>query len=116
MFGFNPQYVQIFSKSVSLALILNLAVTGVGLFGIFFNKKNLLLILISMELVFLGINLNFVIVSVYLDDIIGQILVLFILTVVAGESAIALSLFIIIYQFRKTLSIIDLQDCSINKL
>jgi NADH-quinone oxidoreductase subunit K len=75
-----------------------------GLCGILFNKRNLLVMLVAIELVFLGINLNLIIVSIYLDDIIGQILVFFVLTVVTGESAIALSLFTIIYQFRKTLT------------
>jgi NADH-quinone oxidoreductase subunit K len=71
--------------------------------------------LISIELVFLGLNLNFTIISVYLDDISGQIFVLFILTVVAGESAIALSLFTIIYQFRKNLTLMTMYGYFIYK-
>lgn len=97
-------------------VILNFLVSSIGLFGIFINKNNLLLILIAMELIFLGININFILISIYLDDIIGQIFVFFILTIVAGESAIALSLFTIIYKFRKSISIINMQEYFFNKL
>jgi NADH-quinone oxidoreductase subunit K len=87
----------------------------VGLFGILFNKRNLLVMLISIELVFLGINLSFIFASIYLDDILGQVLVFFILTVVAGESAVALSLFTIIYQFRQSSAFINLKGYFIYK-
>lgn len=99
-----------------MIIILNFLVSSVGLFGIFINKNNLLLILIAIELIFLGVNLNFILISIYLDDIIGQIFVFFILTIVAGESAIALSLFTIIYKFRKTISMINIQEYFINKI
>lgn len=103
-------------KTINLIIILNFLVSSVGLFGIFINKNNLLLILIAIELIFLGVNLNFILISIYLDDIIGQIFVFFILTIVAGESAIALSLFTIIYKFRKTISMINIQEYFINKI
>lgn len=99
-----------------MIIILNFLVSSVGLFGVFINRNNLLLILIAIELIFLGVNLNFILISIYLDDIIGQIFVFFILTIVAGESAIALSLFTIIYKFRKTISMINIQEYFINKI
>jgi NADH-quinone oxidoreductase subunit K len=97
-------------------VILNFLVSSIGLFGIFINKNNLLLILIAIELIFLGVNLNFILISIYLDDILGQIFVFFILTIIAGESAIALSLFTIIYKLRKTISMINTQEYFFNKL
>lgn len=103
-------------KTINLIIILNFLVSSVGLFGVFINRNNLLLILIAIELIFLGVNLNFILISIYLDDIIGQIFVFFILTIVAGESAIALSLFTIIYKFRKTISMINIQEYFINKI
>lgn len=92
---------------IDFIIILNLLVSIIGLSAILFNKKNFLLTLISIEIVFLGINLNFIFISVYLDDIIGQVFVFFILAIIACESAIVLSFLVIIYKFRKTISIIN---------
>jgi NADH-quinone oxidoreductase subunit K len=100
---------------INFIIILNLLVSCVGLFGIFSNKKNFLLTLISVEIMFLGVNLNFVFISLYLDDIIGQIFVFFILTIIACESAIVLSFLVIIYKFRKTVCIINTNKYFINK-
>ena len=70
----------------------------IGLLGIFCNRKNFLLILIAIEIFILAINLNFIIFSIYLDDIYGQIYVLFILTVAATESALGLAFIMNYYQ------------------
>jgi NADH-quinone oxidoreductase subunit K len=64
-----------------------------GIWGIFLNRKNIIVMLMSIELMLLAVNLNFVIFSVYLDDLLGQIFSIFILTVAAAESAIGLSIF-----------------------
>lgn len=76
-----------------------------GLAGIFLNRKNLLLMLMSIELLLLAVNLNFVLFSVVLDDMVGQIMALFILTVAAAESAIGLAILVAFYRLRGTISI-----------
>jgi NADH-quinone oxidoreductase subunit K len=63
-----------------------------GITGIALNKNNILIILISIELILLAVNLNFIVFSIYLDDIVGQVFVLFILAIGATESAIGLAL------------------------
>jgi NADH-quinone oxidoreductase subunit K len=64
----------------------------IGILGLVLNRKNILITLMALELILLGVNLNFVVFSVYLDDIVGQIFVLFILTIAATESSIGLAL------------------------
>jgi len=81
------------------------AIFLIGLLGIFINRKNVLLIIVCIELVLLSINFNFLISSYYLDDILGQIFALFILTVAAAESSIGLAILIIYYRVKGTISI-----------
>lgn len=97
-------------------MILNILIISIGLFGVFYYKKHFLLILISIEIIFLGLNLNFALISIYLDDIIGHIYILFVLTIVACESAIALCLFTIMYQLKKTIIINNIKEYFVNKL
>jgi len=92
-------------KVIDFSIILNTIIIIIGLFGIFFNKKNIIVILIFIEVIFIGLNLNFSIISLYLDDILGHMLVIFILTVTAGESALILSLIILLYKLKKTINI-----------
>ena len=75
----------------------------IGMLGVILNRRNILITIISIELMLLAINLNFVIFSVYLDDIIGQVFVLFILTIAATESAIGLALLTIYYNTTSTI-------------
>jgi NADH-quinone oxidoreductase subunit K len=77
----------------------------IGLFGIFINRKNLLTVIICLELILLSINLNLLISAFYLDDILGQIFVIIILTVAAAESSIGLAILIIYYRLRGTIAI-----------
>jgi len=77
----------------------------VGLSGIFVNRRNIIIMLMSVELMLLSINLNFVIFSVYLDDLFGQIFALLVLTVAAAESAIGLAILVVYYRVRGTISI-----------
>jgi NADH-quinone oxidoreductase subunit K len=77
----------------------------IGLFGIFVNRKNILLIIVCVELVLLAINFSFLISSYYLDDVLGQIFALFILTVAAAESSIGLAILVIYYRVKGTISI-----------
>ena len=74
------------TKYLMVAMILFL----IGLSGIFLNRKNILLLLMSIELMLLAINFNFIVFSVFLDDVLGQLFALLVLTVAAAESAIGL--------------------------
>lgn len=76
-----------------------------GLFGIILNRQNIIIILMSIELLLLSVNLNFIYFSVFLDDIIGQIFSLLILTVAAAESAIGLAIMIVFFKIYSTISI-----------
>jgi NADH:ubiquinone oxidoreductase subunit K len=76
-----------------------------GIWGLFLNRKNIIIMLMSIELMLLAVNLNFVLFSVYLDDSVGQIFALLILTVAAAESAIGLALLVVYYRVRGTISV-----------
>ena len=88
-------------KYLTFSMILFL----LGIWGIFLNRKNILIMLMSIELMLLSININFVLFSVYLDDITGQIFALFILTVAAAESAIGLAILVVYYRIKGIISI-----------
>lgn len=77
----------------------------IGLCGIMLNRKNIIIMLMSIELMLLAVNFNFIIFSVFLDDIVGQIFAIFVLTVAAAESAIGLAILVIYYRIRGTVSI-----------
>jgi NADH-quinone oxidoreductase subunit K len=77
----------------------------IGVSGIIFNKKNAILVLISVELMLLAINFIFIVSSVYLDDRIGQIFALLVLTVAASESSIGLGLLVVYYRIQGSVSI-----------
>ena len=76
-----------------------------GIWGIFLNRKNIIVMLMSIELMLLAVNLNFLMFSVYLDDLIGQLFALLILTVAAAESAIGLALLVVYYRVRGTIAV-----------
>ncbi len=76
-----------------------------GIWGIFLNRKNIIVMLMSIELMLLAVNLNFLLFSVYLDDLIGQLFALLILTVAAAESAIGLALLVVYYRIRGTIAV-----------
>jgi len=78
----------------------NLFIFTIGILGIIANKRNILLILMCIELVLLSLNLNFITFSVYFDDLYGQVFSLFILTVAAAESAVGLAIIIVYYRVR----------------
>lgn len=80
--------------------------------GIFLNQKNILIMLMSLEIMFLSISFNFIFLSVYLDDILGQIFALLILTVAAAESSIGLAILVVYYRIR---SIITVELMSLTK-
>jgi NADH-quinone oxidoreductase subunit K len=78
----------------------NIAVFLIGIVGMVINRRNVLIILMCIEMALLGLNLNFILFSIYFDDLYGQLFSLFILTVAAAESAIGLAIIIIYYRLR----------------
>ncbi|PCI50018.1 MAG: NADH-quinone oxidoreductase subunit NuoK [Alphaproteobacteria bacterium] len=80
----------------------------IGIFGIFLNRKNVIIILMSVELILLAVNINFVAFSSYLNDIVGQVFTMFILTVAAAEAAIGLAILVIYYRNRGTIAVEDI--------
>ena len=78
-----------------------------GIWGIVLNRKNIIILLMSIELMLLSINLNFVTFSVFLDDLVGQVFALFVLTVAAAESAIGLAILVAYYRVRNTIAVED---------
>jgi NADH-quinone oxidoreductase subunit K len=86
-------------------IILSSFIFTIGLLGLTFVRRHIILILIFIELIFLSANLNFVVFSVFLDDISGQIFCLFLLVVAASEAAIGLSLLIAYYRLRGGISV-----------
>lgn len=79
-----------------------------GVFGIFLNRKNVIVILMSVELMLLAININFVAFSAYLNDLSGQIFALFILTVAAAEAAIGLAIIVVYFRNRGSIAVDDI--------
>jgi len=86
-------------------LITNFLLLVIGLLGIVLNRRNILIILMGIELVLLSLNLNFISFSIYFDDLYGQLFSLFILTIAAAESSIGLAVIIIYYRVRKNISV-----------
>ena len=78
-----------------------------GIFGIFLNRKNVIIILMSIELMLLAVNINMVAFSSFLNDITGQVFALFILTVAAAEAAIGLAILVVFYRNRGTIAVED---------
>ena len=79
----------------------------IGVFGIFLNRKNVIVILMSIELILLAVNINFVAFSFYLHDLVGQVFALFVLTVAAAEAAIGLAILVVYFRNRGTIAVDD---------
>jgi NADH-quinone oxidoreductase subunit K len=79
-----------------------------GVLGIFLNRKNVIIILMSIELILLAVNINLVAFSVYLGDLVGQVFAMFVLTVAAGEAAIGLAILVIYFRNRGTIAVDDI--------
>ncbi|MDF3062912.1 MAG: nuoK [Microvirga sp.] len=78
-----------------------------GVFGIFLNRKNVIVILMSIELILLAVNINFVAFSTHLNDIAGQVFALLVLTVAAAEAAIGLAVLVVFYRNRGSIAVED---------
>jgi len=96
--------------SLSHYLVLGAILFAIGLVGIFLNRKNVIILLMSIELMLLAVNMNFVAFSHYLQDISGQIFVFFILTVAAAESAIGLAILVVLFRNMYTINVDDLDE------
>ncbi|MCB9964292.1 MAG: NADH-quinone oxidoreductase subunit NuoK [Rhodospirillales bacterium] len=81
-----------------------------GVFGIFLNRKNVIIILMSIELMLLAVNINFVAFSAYLDDLSGQVFSMFILTVAAAEAAIGLAILVTFFRIRGSIAVDDIAN------
>lgn len=80
----------------------------IGVFGIFLNRKNVIIILMSIELILLAVNINLVAFAAHLGDLVGQVFVLFILTVAAAEAAIGLAILVTFFRNRGTIAVEDI--------
>lgn len=96
--------------SLSHYLILGAILFAISVIGIFLNRKNLIVLLMAIELMLLAVNMNFVAFSHYLGDMAGQVFVFFILTVAAAESAIGLAILIVMFRSMRTIHVDDLDS------
>ncbi len=96
--------------SLSHYLILGGLLFTISVLGIFLNRKNVIILLMAIELMLLAVNMNFVAFSHYLNDIHGQVFVFFILTVAAAESAIGLAILVVLFRNLKTINVDDLDQ------
>jgi NADH-quinone oxidoreductase subunit K len=91
-------------------LILGGILFSIAVAGVFLNRRNLILLLMCIELMLLAVNMNFVAFSHYLGDMTGQVFVFFILTVAAAESAIGLAILVVLFRSRRTINVQDLDS------
>ena len=88
-------------------LVVSAILFVMGLLGIFINRKNIIIILMAIELILLSVNINLVAFSVFLGDMVGQVFSMFVLTVAAGEAAIGLAILVIYFRGRGTIAVDD---------
>jgi NADH-quinone oxidoreductase subunit K len=91
-------------------LILAAILFTIGVFGIFLNRKNVIVILMSIELMLLAVNINFVAFSAFLHDLTGQIFTMFILTVAAAEAAIGLAILVVFFRNKGSIAVEDISE------
>ncbi|MBB3910429.1 NADH-quinone oxidoreductase subunit NuoK [Sphingomonas desiccabilis] len=88
-------------------LVVGAILFTLGVLGIFLNRKNLIVLLMAIELILLSVNINLVAFSSYLGDLVGQVFAMFVLTVAAGEAAIGLAILVIYFRGRGSISVDD---------
>jgi NADH-quinone oxidoreductase subunit K len=96
--------------NLSHYLVLGALLFTISVIGIFLNRKNVIILLMCIELMLLAVNLNFIAFSHYLNDIAGQVFVFFILTVAAAESAIGLAILVVLFRNLRTINVDDLNS------
>ncbi len=89
-------------------LVLSAVLFSLSVAGIFINRKNVIILLMAIELMLLAVNMNFIAFSYFLNDIAGQVFVFFILTVAAAEAAIGLAILVVLFRNRRTINVDDL--------
>jgi NADH-quinone oxidoreductase subunit K len=94
--------------TLSHFLVLGALLFAISVVGIFLNRKNVIILLMAIELMLLAVNMNFVAFSHFLGDISGQVFVFFILTVAAAESAIGLAILVVLFRSLRTINVQDL--------
>ncbi len=94
--------------SLSHYLVLGAILFSLSVAGIFLNRKNMIVLLMSIELMLLSVNMNFIAFSHFLGDTAGQVFVFFILTVAAAEAAIGLAILVVLFRNRRTINVGDL--------
>ena len=94
--------------SLSHYLAVSAVLFALGAFGIFLNRKNVIIILMSIELMLLAVNINFVAFSAHLGDLVGQVFAMFILTVAAAEAAIGLAILVVYFRNRGSIAVEDI--------
>ena len=114
-FNFKNYNIFIINQIIMLINLINYLVVNtilflIGMLGLVLNRKNILIILMSVELMLLAVNMNFVVFSVYIDDILGQMFALFVLTIAAAESAIGLAILVVYYRVRGTIAVERVQN------
>jgi NADH-quinone oxidoreductase subunit K len=91
-------------------LVLAAILFSISIAGIIINRKNLIVLLMSIELMLLAVNLNFIAFSHFLNDLAGQVFVFFILTVAAAEAAIGLAILVVLFRNRQTINVADINE------
>src|SRR5229473_6321093 len=91
-------------------LVLGALLFAIGVVGIFLNRKNLIILLMAIELMLLAVNMNFIAFAHHLGDLSGQVFVFFILTVAAAESAIGLAILVVLFRNHNTINVEDLDN------
>ncbi len=89
-------------------LTLSAILFTIGIFGIFLNRKNLIVIMMSIELMLLAVNINMVAFSAFLNDLVGQVFTMLVLTVAAAEAAIGLAIVVVFYRNRRSIEVEDI--------
>ena len=97
-----------FEIGLSHYLVVAAIIFSLGIFGIFMNRKNVIVILMSVELMLLAVNINLVAFSVELGDLVGQVFAMFVLTVAAAEAAIGLAILVVYFRNRGTIAVEDI--------
>jgi NADH-quinone oxidoreductase subunit K len=97
-----------FEIGLSHYLVVAAIIFSLGIFGIFMNRKNVIVILMSVELMLLSVNINLVAFSVEHGDLVGQIFAMFVLTVAAAEAAIGLAILVVFFRNRGTIAVEDI--------
>lgn len=96
--------------SLAHFLVLGAVLFAISMVGIFLNRKNVIVLLMALELMLLSVNMNFIAFSHYLGDLAGQVFVFFILTVAAAEAAIGLAILVVLFRAARTIHVDDLDQ------